>query len=37
MSDYFDRVEDGLRDAVRRRAHLPWYLRLVSGGAHADS
>ena len=32
MSDYFDRVEDGLRDAVRRRAHLPWYLRLVSVG-----
>ena len=28
MSDYFERVEDGLREAVRRRAHLPWYSRL---------
>lgn len=26
--DYFDDVERGLRAAVRRRAHLPWYLRL---------
>ena len=28
MSDYFDRVEQGLREAVRRGAHLPWYARL---------
>jgi hypothetical protein len=28
MSDYFDRVEQGLRDAVRRGAHAPWYARL---------
>lgn len=28
MSDYFDRVEQGMREAVRRRAHLPWYVRL---------
>ncbi len=28
MSDYFDRVEQGLREAVRRGAHVPWYLRL---------
>jgi hypothetical protein len=28
MSDYFDELEHGLRDAVRRRAHLPWYARL---------
>jgi hypothetical protein len=27
MSDYFDRVEQGLREAVRRGAHLPWYAR----------
>jgi hypothetical protein len=28
MSDYFDELEIGLRDAIRRRAHLPWYTRL---------
>lgn len=28
MNDYFDALELGLRDAVRRRAHLPWYRRL---------
>lgn len=28
MSDYFDRVNDQLRASIRRRAHLPWYLRL---------
>ena len=28
MSDYFDRVEQGIREAVRRGAHLPWYARL---------
>lgn len=28
MSDYFDRVEQGMREAVRRGAHVPWYLRL---------
>ena len=28
MSDYFDEVEEELRQAVRRHAHLPWYARL---------
>jgi hypothetical protein len=28
MSDYFDRVEQGMREAVRRGAHEPWYVRL---------
>jgi hypothetical protein len=28
MSDYFDRVEQGMREAVRRGAHVPWYARL---------
>jgi hypothetical protein len=28
MNDYFDQVEQRLRDAVHRRAHLPWYLRV---------
>jgi hypothetical protein len=28
VSDYFDRVEQGLREALQREAHLPWYLRL---------
>jgi hypothetical protein len=28
MSDYFDRVEQGMREAVRRGAHIPWYVRL---------
>ena len=27
-SDYFEHVERELRAAVRRHAHLPWYLRL---------
>lgn len=29
MNDYFDELETGLRDAVRRRAHLPWYRRVA--------
>jgi hypothetical protein len=28
LSEYFDHVERALSTAVRRRAHLPWYLRL---------
>jgi hypothetical protein len=28
MSDYFDTVEQELRHALRRHAHLPWYARL---------
>ena len=28
MSDYFDHVEHELRRAVRRHAHLPWYVRV---------
>ncbi len=28
MSDYFDQVERGLREAMRRGAHEPWYQRL---------
>jgi hypothetical protein len=28
MNDYFDRVEQELRAAAGRRAHMPWYLRL---------
>jgi hypothetical protein len=28
MNDYFDRVEQGMREAVRRGAHLPWYARV---------
>ncbi len=28
MNDYFDDLEVGLRDAVKRRAHLPWYVRV---------
>jgi hypothetical protein len=28
VSDYFDQVERGLREAVRRGAHEPWHLRL---------
>ncbi len=28
MSDYFDRVEQGMREALRREAHLPWHARL---------
>jgi hypothetical protein len=30
MSDYFDELEAGLRDAVKQRAHLPWYRRVGS-------
>jgi hypothetical protein len=29
MSDYFDRVEEGLRDAVAERRHMPWYRRVA--------
>lgn len=29
MNDYFDELETGLRDAVRRRSHLPWHARLL--------
>jgi hypothetical protein len=29
MSDYFDRVEQGLRDAVAERRHMPWYRRVA--------
>jgi hypothetical protein len=28
MNDYFDDLEAGLRDVVKRRGHLPWYARL---------
>jgi hypothetical protein len=28
MNDYFDRVETGLKQAMTRRAHMPWYVRL---------
>jgi hypothetical protein len=28
MSDYFDHVERELREAVRRHAHVPWYIQL---------
>ena len=28
MNDYFDDLEAGLRDVVRRRGHLPWYRRV---------
>jgi hypothetical protein len=28
MSDYFDQVERELSAALRRNAHLPWYLRI---------
>lgn len=28
MSSYFDRVEQGMREAVERRAHRPWYVRV---------
>lgn len=28
MSDYFDHVERGLREAMGRRAHMAWYARL---------
>lgn len=31
MSDYFDRIELTMRDAVRRRAHVPWYVRTLRG------
>jgi hypothetical protein len=29
MNDYFDDLEAGLREAVRRRAHLPWHRRVA--------
>jgi hypothetical protein len=29
MNDYFDDLEAGLRDVVRRRGHLPWYRRVA--------
>ena len=32
MNDYFDQVEQGMREAVRRRRHIPWYIRLASIG-----
>jgi len=32
MNDYFDRVEQGMSEAVRRRAHMPWYLRILGIG-----
>jgi hypothetical protein len=28
MSDYFDQMDHAMRAVVRRRAHLPWYVRL---------
>jgi hypothetical protein len=31
VSDYFDRIESTMRDAVRRRVHLPWYVRALRG------
>lgn len=30
MNDYFDEIEQSLAAIVRRRRHLPWYLRLRS-------
>jgi hypothetical protein len=30
MSSYFDRVEQGMREAVERRAHRRWYMRLFA-------
>lgn len=35
MTDYFEHVERELSVAVRRRAHLPWYLRLRSRNSRA--
>ncbi len=32
MNDYFDRVEQGMSEAVRRRAHVPWYVRILGVG-----
>jgi hypothetical protein len=29
MSNYFDQVQRGIGDAVRRGVHLPWYTRLL--------
>ncbi|HEY5193866.1 MAG TPA: hypothetical protein VIJ39_08370 [Solirubrobacteraceae bacterium] len=34
MNDYFDELERDLRAAVRREAHLPWYVRLARRGQH---
>ena len=31
MSSYFDRVEQGMCEAVERRAHRPWYVRFLRG------
>jgi len=28
MSDYFDQIEQALREAIARRAHVAWYARL---------
>jgi hypothetical protein len=30
MSSYFDRVEQAMGDAVERRAHRPWYIRVLA-------
>jgi hypothetical protein len=35
MSDYFDTVEQQLRQALRRHTHLPWYARLRVRHPHA--
>lgn len=35
MSDYFDHVERSLREAVRRRRHLPWYARVTRARSRA--
>jgi hypothetical protein len=32
MSSYFDRVEQGMCEAVERRAHRPWYVRILGVG-----
>jgi hypothetical protein len=28
MNDYFDQVEHDMAEAVRRHAHMPWYIRI---------
>lgn len=33
MNDYFDELEVGLRTAISRRAHLPWYSRIAQRSA----
>lgn len=30
MSDYFDQVERVMTEAVNRRSHMPWYVRVLS-------